>query len=574
MAQGWTTLVAATLSLFALFTATATAQQPIEGLGAQTRLTAMGPDGNPFFGATTPAVAYNPDRDEFFVVFGGRTPDFPDEQEIYGIVLNGGGGLESGPVRLTNVSGNAAVGSANTPDVIYAGTGATKRYVVSYAATESTAPAQNEVFGITVDATGSAASPPVQITTHTNPATSKFGASLVYDSTNDQVRFVWIGTTSTDPEFEVRTERREADLSGSFAEITVSEMGGALGGAQNAAAIFLPAPINQYLFVWDGDLNGSDGQFEIYAERQTVGSVETVEQRALTAHPGADADALDPSVAYDAVRQRVMIAYMKQDPTLDGSEIFVRRFNAGLDAFAAEQRASTMGPPGATNFTAAEPSVTFLGGPDRYLVTWRGDNDFPGLVDNGIQRWGQAFDAEGTELATDDFRLSSAGPDGNPLEDLVGAGAVEAAHPPTGRWLALYSADDGRPPLADNEFELYGRSIGENFDRDGDGSLVPADCNDGNAGIRPGAADVADNGVDEDCSGADTLDLDRDRDGSRRPADCNDANPAIRARQAGHPEQQRRRGLLGLSAAGCSPAPRSSGSSRCSGASPRSRSCA
>ena len=272
-------------------------------------------------------------------------------------------------------------------------------------------------------------------------------------------------------------------------------------------------------------------------------------QRALTATAGAEADALDPSVAYDSVRQRVMIAYTKQDPTLDGSEIFVRRFNAGLDAFAAEQRASTMGPPGATNFTAAEPSVTFLGGPDRYLVTWRGDNDFPGLVDNEIERWGQAFDAEGTELATDDFRISSAGPDRNSL-NTVGAGAVGAAHPPTGRWLALYAADDGRPPLADNEFELYGRPIGENFDRDGDGSPVPADCNDGNAGIRPGAADVPDNGVDEDCSGADTINLDRDARRLAATGRLQRREPGDRARQAGHPEQQHRRGLLGLRAAG------------------------
>ena len=40
--------------------------------------------------------------------------------------------------------------------------------------------------------------------------------------------------------------------------------------------------------------------------------------------------------------------------------------------------------------------------------------------------------------------------------------------------------------------------------------------------------DVADNGVDEDCSGADTVNLDRDADGVLRPFDCNDANAAIR----------------------------------------------
>ena len=39
------------------------------------------------------------------------------------------------------------------------------------------------------------------------------------------------------------------------------------------------------------------------------------------------------------------------------------------------------------------------------------------------------------------------------------------------------------------------------LDRDGDGSLRPADCNDANAAIRPGALDVRGNDVDEDCDG-------------------------------------------------------------------------
>ncbi|HWM11360.1 MAG TPA: putative metal-binding motif-containing protein [Solirubrobacteraceae bacterium] len=68
-------------------------------------------------------------------------------------------------------------------------------------------------------------------------------------------------------------------------------------------------------------------------------------------------------------------------------------------------------------------------------------------------------------------------------------------------------------------------------DKDSDGVLSDQDCNDQNGSVRPGAVDVPDNGIDEDCNGHDSVDYDRDRDGHRRPdgggQDCNDANPAI-----------------------------------------------
>ena len=65
-------------------------------------------------------------------------------------------------------------------------------------------------------------------------------------------------------------------------------------------------------------------------------------------------------------------------------------------------------------------------------------------------------------------------------------------------------------------------------DRDGDGVLRPADCDDLDATIRPGAFDRPDDGRDEDCDGVPAVDRDRDRDGFPVPLDCDDANRAIR----------------------------------------------
>jgi hypothetical protein len=65
-------------------------------------------------------------------------------------------------------------------------------------------------------------------------------------------------------------------------------------------------------------------------------------------------------------------------------------------------------------------------------------------------------------------------------------------------------------------------------DGDSDGFSPAVDCDDAAPRVFPGAPEIRENGVDENCDGRDALNLDRDGDGIDVPADCDDADPRVR----------------------------------------------
>jgi hypothetical protein len=97
-------------------------------------------------------------------------------------------------------------------------------------------------------------------------------------------------------------------------------------------------------------------------------------------------------------------------------------------------------------------------------------------------------------------------------------------------------ARDGRPERiacgagtdeARNDFTDIIAECERGIDGDGDGFSSAVDCNDNAPNISPGAREVFDNGVDENCDGRDNPNLDRDRDGFPQPGDCDDGNAKI-----------------------------------------------
>lgn len=76
--------------------------------------------------------------------------------------------------------------------------------------------------------------------------------------------------------------------------------------------------------------------------------------------------------------------------------------------------------------------------------------------------------------------------------------------------------------------EVVDASADARPDADADGVRKPVDCDDGDAAVRPGAPEQLEDGIDQDCDGADAIDPDRDRDGVPRPQDCDDNRAEVR----------------------------------------------
>lgn len=183
-----------------------------------------------------------------------------------------------------------------------------------------------------------------------------------------------------------------------------------------------------------------------------------------------DFDAIAPAVAYNSRDDEYLVVWSGDDDTgllLDdefeiwGQIVSATGGGVGTNDFRISDAAGT----GNTAASATQPDVAYDSYSNRYLVVWSADDPDGGSAYQEFEIYGQLLDSNGSELFSNDFRISHQGPDGDADFD---ARSPAVAYLGNANVFAVVWEGDGEAFVAtgDDDFAIQGRLL---FD---EGSLL------------------------------------------------------------------------------------------------------
>ena len=452
------------------------------------RISSMGPDGNPLFDASDPDVVYDAILDQYLVVWSGDDVT-DDEHEIHGQRLAGATGAEIGAddFRVSDMGPDGdPLFDAEVPRAALS-TSAGEYLVVWQGDDDSglRANGEFEIHGqrITASTGAEVGANDFRISDMGPDGDIDFDArspAIAYDGDRNQYLVVWEGDddagTLVDGETEIFGQRVDA-LTGAelgSGDFRISDMGpdgDPLWDAQKPAVAYNPVN-REFLVVWSGEDDAAglaNGEFEIYAQRiaaATGAEIGTNDFRISDMGPDGDPlfDALDPSVAFNAAGDEYLVVWAADDlagTQVEGeTEIFGQRLAGatGAEIGTNDFRITDVGPDGDPLWDAAVPQVAYNPAGAEYLVVFAAEDNI-GLLANGeFEIYGQRLGAAGAQIGANDFRISSAGVDGDATYDAF-APAV-AFDPVSNRYLVVWEGEDTVGLLAPDENEIFGQLLG------------------------------------------------------------------------------------------------------------------
>lgn len=173
------------------------------------------------------------------------------------------------------------------------------------------------------------------------------------------------------------------------------------------------------------------------------------------------------SVAYNSQEQEYLAVwvgtYDVSGPNPAEPEIWGQRINANNGALIGSNfRISDMGTDNQTSYGGSAPEVAYNSTNNTYLVVWYGDDNITPLVVNEAEIFGQRLDADGNQIGTDDFRISSMGSDSE--NDPLIRKEYDAKFPAltynatNNEFLVVWYGDD----VVNEDIEIWGQRINAN----------------------------------------------------------------------------------------------------------------
>ena len=304
-------------------------------------------------------------------------------------------------------------------------------------------------------------------------------ASVAYNADAHEYLVVWHGVDDKGPlgsnELEIYGQRFDARTGQEIGEndFRISDMGpeGDPGFGGEAPAVAYNPTQKEYLVVWRGDDDSggtANQEYEVFGQRlDGATAAEVGENDFRISDMGPDGSALFgaflPKVACDPARNEYLVVWSGDDDTgalVDGEfEIFGQRLDGATGAEIGENdfRVSDMGVDGDITMSASFPVPVAHPSRGEYLVVWSGTGDVPLPVTNELEIYGQRIDAAtGSEIGTNDFRISDMGPDGS--NEYFGTIPAAVLNGTRDEYLVVWQGREGEL-AAPGESEIYGQRL-------------------------------------------------------------------------------------------------------------------
>ncbi|MCB1636245.1 MAG: hypothetical protein KDI51_16785, partial [Xanthomonadales bacterium] len=253
--------------------------------------------------------------------------------------------------------------------------------------------------------------------------------AVAYNADLNQLLVVWWGQDNLlggSSRFKISARRVDA-TTGQAIGPTIRVDSDSLGINAVSPVVAYNPNAQEYLVVWSNESIG--GHYEVFVQRLAGNTLQPLlaQPRQITEMGGAgdvNFSAFSPAVAFNPDRNEYLVAFIGADSRVGMTDlqrdVFVQRL-AGATANEIgtdDMRISTASTAdGARQVnTASGLALAYSGINRNYLVVWSADDPGAGLAQAEYELFAQLIDgATGVEEGTDDARLTTVGPAGNPF---------------------------------------------------------------------------------------------------------------------------------------------------------------